>query len=53
MLDLMARGDLVGQQMLAEALWVAVLRSPSCRVAGLKFISSKLGKGMHEEENDD
>ena len=53
LLDLMAKPELVGHRMLAEALWAAVLRSPACRVAGLKFISGKLGKGAQEEENDD
>lgn len=52
-LDLLARPDLIGLEILAEALWVAVLRSPSCRVAGLKFLSSKLGRGAQEEENDE
>ena len=52
-LDLLARPELIGLEILAEALWVAVLRSPSCRVAGLKFLSSKLGRGAQEEENDE
>jgi hypothetical protein len=51
--DLLARPELLGVEMLSEALWVAVLRSPSCRVAGLKFLSSKLGRGAQEEENDE
>ena len=53
LLDLLARPELIGVEVLAEALWVAVLRSPGCRVAGLKFISSKLGRGAQQEENDE
>ena len=34
-------------------MWIAILRSPSCRAAGLKYISSKLGRGFEEEENDE
>lgn len=52
LLDLLGKNELIGLEILAEAVWVAVLRSPSCRVAGLKFISSKLGRGAQEEEND-
>ena len=43
----------MGQEGLAEAVWIAILRSPPCRAAGLKYISSKLGRGFEEEENDD
>jgi len=49
LLDIMAKPDLIGQEIMAEALWVSVLRSPGCRVAGLKFISTKLGRGAQEE----
>lgn len=49
LLDLLARPELIGLEVLAEALWVAILRSPGCRVAGLKFLSSKLGRGAQEE----
>lgn len=31
--------------MMIEAIWIAIFRSPECRVAGLKFLSSKMGKG--------
>jgi hypothetical protein len=47
-LDLLFKADLVGPETMAEALWVAVLRSPSCRVAGLKYLSNKLGRGAQE-----
>lgn len=53
LLDLMAKPEYVGQEGLAESVWVAILRSPSCRVAGLKYLSAKLGRGVEEEENDD
>lgn len=53
LLDLLARSELIGLEILAEALWVAILRSPGCRVAGLKFLSSKLGRGAQDEENDE
>jgi hypothetical protein len=48
-LDLMSKTDYIGQEMVAEAVWVAILRSPSCRVAGLKYISAKLGRGVQDE----
>jgi hypothetical protein len=38
---------------MAESVWIAILRSPYCRVAGLKYISAKLGRGAQEEENDE
>lgn len=53
LLDLLAKPEYVGLEGLAEAVWVAILRSPSCRVAGLKYLSSKLGRGVEEEENDE
>ena len=52
LLDLFSRVDYIGQETLAESIWVAILRSPSCRVAGLKYISAKLGRGAQEEEKD-
>jgi hypothetical protein len=48
LLDMLAQPELIGVEVLAESLWIAVLRSPGCRVAGLKFISSKLGRGAQE-----
>jgi hypothetical protein len=53
LLDILARPEFIGQEQLAEAVWVAVLRSPACRVAGLKFLASKLGRGAQEEEQEE
>lgn len=39
--------------MLVEGVWIAVLRSPNCRIPGLKYITSKLGRVAVEDDNDE
>lgn len=44
--ELLSVPQLIGTNTMAESMWVAVLRSPTCRVAGLKFLAMKLGRGV-------
>jgi hypothetical protein len=43
--ELLSVPQLIGTNIMAESMWVAVLRSPLCRVAGLKILAMKLGRG--------
>ena len=57
LLEDLTNPDLIGQALLIESVWVAILRSSACRIAGLKYISTKLGKveesGENEHDEDD
>ena len=50
LLDHLSHPDVIGPNLLIQSIWVAILRSSVCRIAGLKYISGKLGK---VEDNDD
>lgn len=44
LLDDLSSPDVIGLPLLIESIWVSILRSSGCRIAGLKYLSGKLGK---------
>lgn len=44
LLEELSLPESLGHDLLIESIWIAILRSTNCRIAGLKYISLKLGK---------
>ena len=48
--------ELVGYEIVISSVWSAMLRSSYCRIAGLRYLATKLmsqGMGLKEDESDD
>lgn len=49
-------GELLGPEIVIASIWSAMLRASHCRIAGLKYLASKLisqGKGIEENDLND
>ena len=49
----MIKNELFGEQIFIQSIWIAISRSSNCRVAGLKWLTAKIGKGDQEDDIDE